>query len=135
MRAATGRRYIWAVIDVRRGEVAVAPYRPVPGGVVRDGVPELVTPDQFRAVLESSNQDVLLVGDVTPLEGSLRGLQRVRVGRPRYPSAEALLELAVQQVEREEFPRPEEVRPLYLREPDVSINWERFREEGAWPEA
>ena len=35
LRAATGRRHIWSVVDVRRGEVAVAGYRPVPGGVVR----------------------------------------------------------------------------------------------------
>ncbi|MGH9169242.1 MAG: hypothetical protein ACRD02_15590, partial [Acidimicrobiia bacterium] len=62
----------------------------------------------------------------------LRGLQLVRTGRPRYPSAEALLELVVQRVEREEFPRPEEVRPLYLREPDARIDWKQFREEGGW---
>ena len=40
--AATAHRRIWAVVDARRGEVAVAPYRPVPGGVVRDGAVELV---------------------------------------------------------------------------------------------
>jgi hypothetical protein len=27
----------------------------------------------------------------------------------------------------------EDVRPLYLREPDVQINWQEFRSEGAWP--
>ena len=31
LRAATGRRHIWSVVDARRREVAVAGYRPVPG--------------------------------------------------------------------------------------------------------
>jgi len=40
--AATAHRRIWAVVDARRGEVAVAPYHPVPGGVVRDGEWKLI---------------------------------------------------------------------------------------------
>jgi hypothetical protein len=27
----------------------------------------------------------------------------------------------------------DEVRPKYMREPDVQINWSLFRSEGAWP--
>ena len=37
LEARTGHRLIWAVVDVRRGELAVARYRPVPGGVVKEG--------------------------------------------------------------------------------------------------
>ncbi|MDP8957948.1 MAG: tRNA (adenosine(37)-N6)-threonylcarbamoyltransferase complex dimerization subunit type 1 TsaB [Actinomycetota bacterium] len=134
IRAATGRRRIWAVMDVRRGEMAVASYHPVPGGVVKDGSPELVTPDGFRALLESDPEEALVVGDWEAFgEPMFRGLQRVRMGGPRHPPAEALLELVVQRVEREEFPLPEEVRPLYLREPDAHINWQSFREEDGWP--
>ncbi|HZJ47421.1 MAG TPA: tRNA (adenosine(37)-N6)-threonylcarbamoyltransferase complex dimerization subunit type 1 TsaB, partial [Acidimicrobiia bacterium] len=33
LRAATGRRRIWSVVDMRRGQVAAAPFRPLPGGV------------------------------------------------------------------------------------------------------
>lgn len=133
VRAATGRRRIWPVVDVRKGEVAVASYHPVPGGVVKDSLPQLMTPDHFRALLEADLEEALVVGDWEGLPDSvLRGLQLVRTGRPRYPSAEALLELVVQRVERDEFPRPEEVRPLYLREPDARIAWKRFREEGGW---
>jgi hypothetical protein len=29
---------------------------------------------------------------------------------------------------------PDAVRPFYLREPDVQINWQAFRSEGAWPQ-
>ena len=29
---------------------------------------------------------------------------------------------------------PDDVRPFYMREPDVDINWSAFRSEGAWSE-
>lgn len=133
-RAATGRRRIWAVVDARRRQMAVAPYRPVPGGVVKDGGPELVGYEEFRAMLVSDPADVLLVGDHAGLpEDVLRGLHRVRTGRPRYPSADMLLEIAAMRAARDEFVGPDEVRPMYLREPDVAINWTQFREEGMWP--
>lgn len=131
--AATGRRHIWAVIDVRRGEFAVASYRPVPGGVVRDGAPELVDPDGLRARLESDTGDSLVVGDVPALpESTLRGLHRVKTGRPRYPSARALAEIGAGRLGRDEAPHPDEIRPLYLREPDVNINWDKLRHKGPW---
>lgn len=133
LRAATHRRHVWSVVDVRRGELAVASYRTVPGGVVKDGPPQLVSLERFRAMLQSDPDDTLVVGNWAALpEGFFRGLHRVRHGRPRYPAAEAMLELAVGRVEREDFPHPDEVRPLYLREPDVTIGWKNFREEGLW---
>ena len=94
-RASTGRRIIWPVVDVRRNEVATAPYRPVPGGVIREGAPEVVSPKGFAALLDSTADDTLVVGDYEALPaGALRGLHRVKVGRPRWPSADVLLELA-----------------------------------------
>ncbi len=54
------------------------------------------------------------------------------MGRPRYPAAEALVEIAAGALDRGEPPHPEEIRPLYLREPDVTINWALLREEGPW---
>lgn len=131
--AATGRRHIWAVVDVRRGEVAVSSYRPVPGGVVRDGVPELVDPDGLRARLDSDPTDTLVVGDVARLpEGTLRGLHRVKTGRPVFPSARAVAEIAAGRLERDEIPHPDQIRPLYLRDPDVTINWAKLRQPGPW---
>jgi tRNA threonylcarbamoyladenosine biosynthesis protein TsaB len=133
LRAATGRRHIWSVVDVRRGEIAASAYQPVPGGVVKDGPPRLLTPERLRGHLESDPEDVLVVGNVAALpEGTLRGLHRVKIGRPRYPSAEALVEIAIGVLDRGEPPHPEEIRPLYLREPDVTINWSVLREEGPW---
>ncbi|MBT8211592.1 MAG: tRNA (adenosine(37)-N6)-threonylcarbamoyltransferase complex dimerization subunit type 1 TsaB [Acidimicrobiia bacterium] len=136
LRAATGRRRIWPVVDVRRGQVATCPYRPVPGGVVRDGMPEVVGPDEFAALVDAGGDDALVVGDWQVLPDSvLRGLHRVKTGRPRYPSADVLLEIAALKAGADEFAGPEDVRPLYLREPDAQINWTDIREEGVWPGA
>lgn len=133
-RAATGHRRIWAVVDARRGEVAVAPYQPVPGGVVKDGVAELMKPEEFRALLVSDPADVLVVGDHQALpDGWSRGLHRVKVGRPRFPSADALLDIAGRQAGRAGA-EANDVQPRYLRQPDAAINWKAFRREGLWPE-
>lgn len=134
LRAATGRRHIWSVVDVRRGELAVASYHPVPGGVVKDAPPEVMDPEELRAALESDPQDVLLVGDTGAIgDDHLRGLHRVKRGGPRYPQAEALVEATAAALESDDIPHPDEVRPLYLREPDVQINWAAL-ESDPWAE-
>ena len=131
--AATGHRHIWAVIDVRRGELAVASYRPVPGGVVRDSAPELVDFEGLRARLDSDPSDFLVVGDTELIADKvLSGLHRVKTGRPLYPTAAAVAELAAGRLERDDIPPPEEVRPLYLRDPDVTINWDKIHDRGPW---
>lgn len=134
VRAATGRRHIWSVVDVRRGQFAVAAYRPVPGGVVKDGSPELVSGEEFQAMLDSDPEESLVVGDAPALpEGTLRGLHRVKVGRPRYPSAEALVEVTASVLDKGDIPHADEIRPLYLREADVQIN-PAVLEPGPWAE-
>ncbi|MCJ7725932.1 MAG: tRNA (adenosine(37)-N6)-threonylcarbamoyltransferase complex dimerization subunit type 1 TsaB, partial [Acidimicrobiia bacterium] len=123
LRAATAHRKIWSVVDARRGEFAVAPYQPVPGGVVRDGVVELVNPEAFRGILASDRKESLVVGDWEALpESVFRGLHGIRTGRPRFPTSDAVVELAYTRAEKDELPHPDEVRPRYLREPDVRIN-------------
>jgi tRNA threonylcarbamoyladenosine biosynthesis protein TsaB len=133
LEARTGHRLIWAVVDVRRGEFAVGRYRPVPGGVVKEGSVELMKPEVLRAMLEPAPDQSLVVGDIGALpEGLFRGMNRVKTGRPRYPYAVALAEIGAGRYDRDEFPRPDEIRPLYLREPDVTINWAKLRQEGPW---
>lgn len=133
VRAATGHRRIWSVVDMRRGQVAVAPYRPLPGGVAPDGDPEVVGPDEFKAMIDAAPVDSLIVGDWQSLpESTWSGLHRVRFGRPRYPSADVICEIAAIQSGRDDFGQPAEVRPAYMREPDVAINWETLRAEGTW---
>lgn len=131
LRAATGRRHIWTVVDVRRGQYAVGGYRPVPGGVVRDIPAELMDAERLRALLQSDPGDVLLVGD-SDIDGLIKGLHRVRAGHPRYPAAETLVEIAAGVLSRGEIPHPDEVRPIYLREPDVTLDWEKLNPPGPW---
>jgi tRNA threonylcarbamoyladenosine biosynthesis protein TsaB len=136
VRAATGRRRIWPLIDIRRGQYATQPFRPVPGGVAPDGTAEIVSCEGLHNLLDSDAEETLLVGDTDGLPAAtLRGLHRVKRGRPRYPSADVLVEIAAIHARRESFAPPEEVRPLYMREPDARINWTDFREEGVWPGA
>ena len=136
VRAATGRRRIWPVVDIRRGQYATRPFLPVPGGVAPDGGAEIVTAEGLHNLLDSDAEDILMVGDTGGLPAkTLRGLHQVKRGRPRYPSADVLLEIASFHASREQYVRPEDVRPLYMREPDARINWTDFREEGIWPGA
>ena len=135
LRAATGRRSIWPVVDMRRGQIAVAPYRPLPGGVAPHGPAEVMRPRDFKALLESDGSDALVVGDWQSLPDDMwTGLHRVRRGRPRYPSAETMIEIAAMKADAGKYADVDDVRPLYMREPDVDINWTAFRSEGAWPE-
>lgn len=135
LRAATGRRRIWPIVDMRRGQIAVAPFTPLPGGVAPDGEPEVVRPEDFKAMLECEIGDSLVVGDWQSIpDTTWAGLHRVRKGRPRYPSAETILEIAAMKARHGTTTDPDGVRPLYMREPDVQINWESFRSEGAWPQ-
>lgn len=133
LRAATGHRKIWSLVDARRGEVAVGTYKAVPGGVVRESSTQLCSPDELRAMIEEDSSQSLVVGDWEALpDGALRGLHAVKTGSPRYPEASAALEIGRGLLQRGELPNTDEVRPRYMREPDVAINWSDFRSEGPW---
>jgi tRNA threonylcarbamoyladenosine biosynthesis protein TsaB len=135
LEARTGHRLIWAVVDVRRGEFAVARYRPVPGGVVKESPVELVTPEVLRAQLIECPDQSLVVGDTNALpEGLISGIHRAKAGKPRYPYAVALAEVGRGRFEKGSYPSPDEIRPMYLRDADVTINWEKVRQEGPWGE-
>ncbi len=130
--AATGHRHVYSVVDVRRGELAVATYQPVPGGVVRDAPAQLTTPEGLLALLMSDPGNPLVVGDIPAAgEKALSGLHRIKTGKPRYPTARALLELGLSQLEKDTYTE-ETLSPLYLREPDVTLNWKKLRPEGPW---
>lgn len=130
--ATTGHRHIYSVVDVRRGEFAVATYRPVPGGVVKSSEPELLSPDRMQQLIMSDSSDPLVVGDVSAIpDWVLRGQHRVKTGRPRFPSVRALLEIGMSKLERDNW-RSDRPTPLYLREPDVTLNWEKLNPESPW---
>ncbi len=119
-------RLIVAAIDARRGELFYASYRQVPGGVQRLSAHQVGSPDDLAAELLASREDCLLVGD-----GALRyaevfaGLTKVEIAEQGFahPSAASLVQLAHAQALREQWVKPWELEPLYLRKPDAEINW------------
>jgi len=130
--ATTGHRHIYSVVDVRRGELAVATYRPVPGGVVKSSEPELLKPDRLQQMLMSDPSDPLVVGEVAAIpEWVLRGQHRVKSGRPRYPSVRALVEIGVSKLEKNSW-HSDNPLPLYLRDPDVTLNWDKLTPKSPW---
>lgn len=119
-------RLIAAVIDARRGELFYAFYRQVPGGIQRLSDHAVGTPDDLASELIASGDDCLLVGD-----GALRyreafdGLTKVELVEEglAHPSASSLVQLAHARALREDWVKPWDLAPLYLRKPDAEINW------------
>jgi len=119
-------RRIVAAIDARRGELFYAFYRQVPGGVQRLSDHQIGTPDDLASELLASGEDSLLVGDGAQRYAEVfEGLSRVEVADHglAYPSAASLVQLAHAQALREEWVKPWDLQPLYLRVPDAEINW------------
>jgi tRNA threonylcarbamoyladenosine biosynthesis protein TsaB len=123
------RRLVVATIDARRHELYWSIYRAVPGGVQRVSEYELGAPDDLVAELEARGEDALVCGD-----GALRFADafaplgsRSELAGPAHaaPSLSALVELAQARFVREEFCSPSEVLPMYLRQSDAELTWDR----------
>ena len=121
-------RTIAAVIDARRGEVFWALYRPVPGGVARDGEFRVGPPDHLVAELGALDDHVLAVGNGAILYredlaavGARLEFASVADG---HPHASSLVELAAPRLERDEHASWADVVPLYLRRSDAEIAWD-----------
>ena len=115
-------RTLAVVIDARRGEVFHARYRCLPGGVQRLNGPEVGLPDHVVSQILASGDETLVAGDgAVSYESMFEGLRGVELADPGFahPSAESLVLLAHARALREEFVRPDEIRPLYLRRPDA----------------
>jgi tRNA threonylcarbamoyladenosine biosynthesis protein TsaB len=120
-------RRIVAAVDARRGELFAASYRQVPGGLQRLSPHHVLTPDDLASELLATAEECLLVGD-----GALRyrevfeGLHKVEIVEEglAYPSAASLVMLAHAQALREQWVKPWDLQPLYLRKPDAEINWQ-----------
>lgn len=119
-------RLIVTAMDARRGELFVAHYRTVPGGVQRVVDYRVARPDELASELSAQDDDVLLVGDgALRYHEHWRGLRKVELADHgfAYPTASALVQLAHARALREEFVQPSAIKPLYLRLPDVDIGW------------
>jgi tRNA threonylcarbamoyladenosine biosynthesis protein TsaB len=120
-------REVVALIDARRQEVFAARYLPVPGGMQRVGEYVVCAPDAIAAEIAAAGSDVLVAGDGALAHPEVfAGVEHVElVGAPgAAPSPVALVELATGRYEREEFSRPDELVPLYLRRSDAEIAWD-----------
>jgi tRNA threonylcarbamoyladenosine biosynthesis protein TsaB len=98
----------------------------VPGGVQRLSGHGTGSPDDLASELLASREECLLVGDgVLRYREVFEGLTRVEIAEQglAYPSAVSLVQLAHAQALREDFVKPWELQPLYLRKPDAEINW------------
>ena len=115
-------RTLAVMIDARRGEVFHARYGCLPGGVQRLDGPEVGTPDHVVSQILASADETLVAGDGAERYPALfEGLRGVELADPGFahPSAESLVLLAHALALREEFVRPDEIEPLYLRRPDA----------------
>ncbi len=121
-------RLLVPALDARRHEVFWAAYRAVPGGLQRVGDYSVGTPAELVAELAAHGEEALLAGDgALRYRSELEAVDRVELAGPEFaaPSAGALIELAHARFEREEFSKPTEIVPLYLRRSDAEIEWDR----------
>jgi tRNA threonylcarbamoyladenosine biosynthesis protein TsaB len=125
-------REIVAVLDARRREVFAARYRPVPGGVQRVSDYGVHTPAELVADLATDPaaepHGLLLAGDgIDRFREEFAALEHAELAGGEFgaPSVAALVQLATARAEREEFEQPGELRPLYLRQSDAEIEWDR----------
>lgn len=117
-------RVVVPVIDARKSEVFWAMYRQVPGGVQQVSAPTVGPVDELVADLLARSQEALCVGDgAARYRDELLDGYRCEISAPVHPSAAALVQLAHAQALREEWVRPDEIEPVYLRAPDAQINW------------
>ena len=100
-------------------------YRQVPGGVQQVSPPTVGPVDDLVADLLARSQDVLCVGD-----GAERYRDEIVEGLPlRDLGARCIRRSACSCCSptpapfREEWVRPDEIEPIYLRAPDAQINW------------
>ncbi|MEM1333351.1 MAG: tRNA (adenosine(37)-N6)-threonylcarbamoyltransferase complex dimerization subunit type 1 TsaB [Actinomycetota bacterium] len=113
------------VIDARKSEVFYAMYRPTPGGVQQVVDAQVGSVDDLVADLMARSEDSLLLGDgARRYRDDINEGFRCEFGGDDHPSAAPLVKLAHARALREDWVRPSEIAPVYLREPDAVINWQ-----------
>jgi tRNA threonylcarbamoyladenosine biosynthesis protein TsaB len=120
-------KLIVAAVDARRGELFTASYRQVPGGLQRLTPNHVVNPDDLASELLATAEECVLVGDgATRYREVFDGLHKVEIIEAglNYPAAASLVMLAHARALREDWVKPWDLQPLYLRKPDAEINWQ-----------
>jgi len=125
-------KLIVAAVDARRGELFTAFYRQVPGGIQRLTPHHVVSPDDLASELLATAEECVLVGDgAVRYREVFEGLHKVEIIEEglAYPAASSLVMLAHAQALREQWVKPWDLQPLYLRKPDAEINWQTRQDE------
>ncbi len=124
-------RTICVALDARRGEVFTAFYRSSPGGIQRMSPYGIEKPEQLAIGLGSRIEEVLLVGNGALLYKEefedLGSVVELGTMSHAFPNAQALVELTVPRMFREDFDSLYDLKPLYLRHSAKRIQWERIR--------
>jgi universal bacterial protein YeaZ len=124
-------RTICVALDARRGEVFTAFYRSSPGGIQRMSPYGIEKPEQLATGLGSRIEEVLLVGNGALLYKEefedLGSVVELGTMSHAFPNAQALVELTVPRMFREDFDSLYDLKPLYLRHSAKRIQWERIR--------
>ena len=125
----TSPHAICATLDAKRREVFYAFYRPVPGGVAREGGHEVGSPERLAAEIAARREPTLVVGGGVLVYRRLleEAVGEGEFGSPEraFPSATALADLAVPRFLREEHDSLQDVEPIYLRKTDAEIAWDQ----------
>lgn len=132
------RRLLCALLDARRNELFWAFYRAAPGGVQRVSDFRVGPASKVAGEIEAASEDVLAIGDGALANRTLLESTGAEVGSDAsaYPSAQALVELALPRFLREDTQRAEDLHPHYLRKADARIGWRnRGVLRGGTPEA
>lgn len=114
-----------SVLDARRGELFWALYR-ADGGPQRLTEMQVGPSSKLAGELESVHEPVLCVGDgAVAHRDELEAAGAHVDGSPAgaRPDARSLVELALPRFLRADTQRPEDLRPVYLRQVDARINW------------
>ena len=94
------------------------------------GEPSVITPAELCSGLVADHEGALLVGDGAlyhrEVFDSVSGVEIADEGLA-FPSATSLVLLAHAQALREEFVRPDQIQPMYLRRPDAEAKWDPAR--------
>lgn len=124
-------RTICVALDARRGEVFTAFYRSSPGGIQRMTPYGIEKPEQLAIGLGSRIEEVLLVGNGALLYKEefedLGSVVELGTMSHAFPNAQALVELTVPRMFREDFDSLYDLKPLYLRHSAKRIQWEQIR--------
>ena len=117
-------RTLFAVLDAKRGELFWAGYRADGEGLRRVTDQRVGPPDKLASEVEATGGQPLCAGDGARAHATLLAAAggRIAVGQ-EAPSALAVVELSLPRFLAQDTQRAEDLRAVYLRQPDARISW------------